>query len=30
VRTVEGDYLNVVGLSVAMLLELVPDLREPA
>jgi septum formation protein len=30
VRTVEGDYLNVVGLSVAMLLELVPDLREAA
>jgi nucleoside triphosphate pyrophosphatase len=30
VRTIEGDYLNVVGLSVALLLELVPDLREPA
>jgi len=30
VRTVEGDYLNVVGLSVAMLLELVPDLRDAA
>ncbi len=28
VRTIEGDYLNVVGLSVALLLELVPDLRE--
>ena len=29
VRTIEGDYLNVVGLSVAMLVELVPDLRGP-
>jgi septum formation protein len=29
VRTIEGDYLNVVGLSVAMLIELVPDLRGP-
>ena len=28
VRTIEGDYLNVVGLSVAALLELAPDLRE--
>jgi septum formation protein len=30
VRTIEGDYLNVVGLSVATLVELVPDLRGPA
>jgi nucleoside triphosphate pyrophosphatase len=30
VRTIEGDYLNVVGLSVATLIELVPDLRGPA
>jgi septum formation protein len=29
VRTIEGDYLNVVGLSVAMLVDLVPDLRGP-
>jgi septum formation protein len=29
VRTIEGDYLNVVGLSVATLIELVPDLRDP-
>ena len=29
VRTIEGDYLNVVGLSVATLFELVPDLRRP-
>jgi septum formation protein len=29
VRTIEGDYLNVVGLSVATLIELVPDLRRP-
>jgi septum formation protein len=29
VRTIEGDYLNVVGLSVATLMELVPDLRRP-
>ncbi len=28
VRTIEGDYLNVVGLSVVMLMELVPDLRD--
>jgi septum formation protein len=28
VRTIEGDYLNVVGLSVVMLMELVPELRE--
>ena len=27
VRTIEGDYLNVVGLSVAALLELTPELR---
>jgi septum formation protein len=26
VRTVSGDYLNVVGLPVALLLELVPEL----
>lgn len=30
VRTIEGDYLNVVGLSVATLIELIPDLRGPA
>jgi septum formation protein len=30
VRTIEGDYLNVVGLSVVTLVELVPDLRGPA
>ena len=29
VRTIVGDYLNVVGLSVATLMELVPDLRRP-
>ena len=29
VRTIEGDYLNVVGLSAATLVELVPDLRGP-
>jgi septum formation protein len=29
VRTIEGDYLNVVGLSVATLMELVPDLQGP-
>jgi septum formation protein len=27
VATIEGDYLNVVGLSVAALLDLVPELR---
>jgi septum formation protein len=28
VRSIRGDYLNVVGLPVAALLELVPDLLE--
>jgi septum formation protein len=30
VRTIEGDYLNVVGLSVTALLDLAPDLRPTA
>jgi septum formation protein len=30
VRSIEGDYLNVVGLPVAMLLELAPSLLFPA
>lgn len=29
VERVEGDYLNVVGLSAAALLDLLPDLLEP-
>jgi septum formation protein len=28
VRGIRGDYLNVVGLPVAALLELIPDLLE--
>jgi septum formation protein len=30
VASIDGDYLNVVGLPVATLLELAPDLLEPA
>ena len=30
VAKIEGDYLNVVGLSAAALLELLPDLLAPA